>query len=138
MTSNLKSLRAYRETAARTASPGTLVLMLFDGALRFMEMAMNGFAETHFIKRNEQINNNIFKAHAILAELKVTLDFKAGGEFSERMHALYTYMQEQLLLANSRKEPAPIEIVQELLGQIRDAWAEMLRNQVCQPQPLAA
>jgi flagellar protein FliS len=126
MTSTHASLRAYRETATRTATPGALVLMLFDGALRFLEMATQGFAETNFIRRQEKINNNVLKAHAILTELRGTLNMDAGGEFAQRMFALYGFMQEQLLLGNQKKAPEPLAIVQGLLGEIRDAWAEML------------
>ena len=126
MTSTHASLRAYRETATRTATPGALVLMLFDGALRFLEMATQGFAETNFIRRQEKINNNVLKAHAILTELRGTLNMEAGGEFAQRMYSLYGFMQEQLLLGNLKKAPEPLNVVQRLLGEIRDAWAEML------------
>jgi flagellar protein FliS len=123
-----RSTRIYREAATQSASPGQLVLMLFDGALRFMEAAATSFDEEDFIRRNERIHNNLTKAQAILTELQATLDLKAGGEFGTTMFRLYDYMQEQLRLANWNKEPQPLHVVQRLLGEVRDAWAQMLEQ----------
>jgi flagellar protein FliS len=120
-----RSARLYREAAILSASPGQLVLMLFDGAMRFMDAATRGFDEPDFVQRNEQIHNNLTRARAILTELQATLNHDAG-EYAVTLFRLYDYMQRQLLEANLKKTPEPIHIVQRLLGEIRDAWAEML------------
>ena len=100
--------------------------MLFDGALRFMAMARKGFAEENFAKRLEAVHNNLSKAQNILRELQTTLDMEKGGEFSIKMFALYEYMIAQLSEANLRKDARPIGVVEDLLGQIRTAWAQKL------------
>jgi flagellar protein FliS len=123
---NAQYANSYRSMAIATATPGQLILMLFDGALRFQGMALNGFHEQQIVRRNEQIHNNIVKSQNILRELQVSLDMKVPGDFSQRMYALYDFMIEQLQLANVRKDPEPIHVVERLLGIIRDAWAEML------------
>ena len=120
--------KSYQAVAVTTASPGNLVLMLFDGALRFLSTALHGFQNEEVAKRNEEINNNLIKAQRILRELQCSLDMKAGGEFSTRMYALYDFMIEELRKANMTKEPAPIQTVERLLGEIRDAWAQMLEQ----------
>jgi flagellar protein FliS len=112
--------------AVATATPGQLVLMLFDGALRSTAIALNGFHEQDVARRNEQIHNNIVKAQEILRELQVSLDMKVPGGFPQRMWALYDFYIEQLQQANTRKDPEPIRVVERLLGTIRDAWAQML------------
>lgn len=120
--------KSYQSAAVGTATPGQLVLMLYDGALRFMTAARRGFGLEHLGQRNEQIHNNLIKTQNILRELQGSLDMKAGGEFSTRMWALYDYMLSQLQQANMKKELEPINVVENLLGQIRDAWSQMLQQ----------
>ena len=123
-----KYAKAYKSVAVSTASPGQLVLMLFDGALRFLGASLHGFELEGIGQRTEQVNNNSIKAQKILRELQCSLDFKEGGEFAQRMHALYDYMLEQLIRGNLSKDPAPMRIVEGLLREIRDAWAQMLEQ----------
>jgi len=119
-------LNIYRKTATTTASPGELVLMLFDGALRFMTAAEIGFQEENFARRNEQIHNNILRAQAIITELQATLNMEKGGEFSENLYRLYDFMQNQLNQANRDKNIEKIKVVVGFVQDIREAWAQML------------
>ncbi|NBS51768.1 MAG: flagellar export chaperone FliS [Spartobacteria bacterium] len=119
-------LNIYRKTATTTASPGELVLMLFDGALRFMTAAEIGFQEENFARRNEQIHNNILRAQAIITELQATLNMEVGGEFSENLYRLYDFMQNQLSQANREKNIEKIKVVVGFVQDIREAWAQML------------
>jgi flagellar protein FliS len=116
--------------AISTATPGQLILMLYDGALRSTAIAINGFQEPDLARRYEIISNNLVKAQEILRELQVSLDLRVPGGFSQRMWALYDYYIDQLQQANLRKDPEPIRVVERLLGKIRDAWAEMLNRSV--------
>ena len=125
---NAQFAKSYQAVAVATASPGNLVLMLFDGALRFLNTALHGFQNEDITKRNEDIHNNLLKAQRILRELQCSLDMDSGGEFSRRMHALYDFMIEELRKANLAKEPAPIQTVDRLLGEIRGAWSQMLEQ----------
>lgn len=124
--------KSYKSVAVTTATPGHLVLMLFDGALRFISTALHGFKVESIGVRNEQIHNNVVKAQRILRELQCSLNLKVEGEFAPRMFALYDFMLDQLQHANLTKEPTPIETVERLLGDIRDAWAKMLQQDVPQ------
>jgi flagellar protein FliS len=117
---------ASQATAIKTAGPGQLSLMLFDGALRFRATAAAGFEEKDLTTQIETIHNNLIKAQRVLRELQTSLDMNKGGEFSQRMFALYDYMIAQLTEANLGKKPEPIQIVRTLLEPIRDAWAQML------------
>jgi flagellar protein FliS len=119
-------LNIYRKTAATTASPGELVLMLFDGALRFMAAADLGFNEENFARQNEQVHNNIQRTQAIITELQATLNMEKGGEFSENLYRLYDFMQEHLNQANREKSREKIKTVAAFLQDIRDAWSQML------------
>ena len=124
--------RSYKQVAITTATPGHLVLMLFDGSLRFLSMALLGFQNDSISARNEEIHNNLMKTQRILRELQCSLDLKVGGEFATTMHALYDFMIDRLQKANLAKEAAPIQTVERLLGELRDAWAQMLDQSQCQ------
>jgi flagellar protein FliS len=127
--------KSYKSAAVSTATPGQLVLMLFDGALRFLSQALHGFEIEHISQRQEQIHNSLVKTQAIVRELQCSLDLKVGGEFATTMYALYDYMMDQLRTANMQKDPEPIRIVERLFGEIRDAWAQMLQQNAA---PIAA
>ena len=134
-----QSAQAYRRNAVLSAGPGQHILMLFDGALRFMNTAISGFDEKHPVRRNETIHNNLVKTQAILSELRGSLDLEKGGEFAERMSTLYSFMRTQLRQANLQKDPAPIRVVIELLGAIRQSWAEMLlQNPNSSPESISS
>jgi flagellar protein FliS len=122
--------RTYRANAVLTASPGQLVLMLYDGALKALALAREAFArpEEDF-RRIEVINTQLLKAQAILNELASGLDLEAGGEVALTMQRLYEYHLHRLFEANVRKQVAPVVEVERLLRELRDAWAEMLQKQ---------
>lgn len=119
----------YKKAAAFSASPGQLVLMLYDGALRFCRQALEGLDEPDFIRSQEITHNNIVRAQAILTELQATLNFEKGEELAQTLFRLYDYMQTELLKANRDRAKEPLNNVIRFLGEIRDSWAEMLAAQ---------
>jgi flagellar protein FliS len=126
---NSKKLASYRSLSVETASPGKLILMLFDGALRFLHAANEGFKLPSQRERNEAVHNNLIKAQDIVHELQRSLNIRDGGDFSVNMFKLYDFMNSKLMEANLGKNPENIRVVMDLLGQIREAWDEMLRDQ---------
>lgn len=120
--------QSYRQVATQTASPGQLVLMLYEGAIRFLEQSLEGFTEADPLQFNLTINNNIIKAQAIINELSVSLNMELGGEFSLRLRALYDYLDRRLQESNLTKTQSGIVEVRKHLCSLRDAWAEMLQN----------
>ena len=121
--------RTYRANSILTASPGQLVLMLFDGALNSLAVARNACDNsTGDPRRFEIIHTQLSKAQRIIAELQGTLNMEAGGEFAKTMYRLYDYYDRRLMEANMKKQAAPIAEVERLLGEVRSAWAEMLRE----------
>lgn len=129
--------RVYRENAILTASPGQLVLMMFDGALRSMALAHAAFERPKTdIQRIETINRELLKAQAILSQLRASLNHEVGGEFAKTMDGLYAYYNRRLLESNIRKDVAPLAEVERLLKVVRDAWAEMLRTQNANTSPM--
>lgn len=124
------SARAYQAQAVLTASPGQLVLMLFDGALRFLNQAKEALAwPEDNTRRYEVINTSLVKAQNIITELRATLNLEDGGEYASNLDRLYDYYLRRLFEANIRKQVEPVIEVEHLLRQIRDGWAEMLRKE---------
>jgi flagellar protein FliS len=121
--------RAYQAQAVLTASPGQLILMLYDGALRFLGHARDALQSTdESSRRIELINTNLLKAQAILAELQSNLNHEAGGDHAANLDRLYDYYLRRLFEANLRKQIAPVIEVEKLVRELRDGWAEMLRT----------
>ena len=127
------SWQSYRQVATQTASPGQLILMLYDGTLRFLERALLGFDLTDPLEFNQTINNNLLRAQAIINELNVSLDMQRGGEFSTNMRRLYEYLDRRLQESNMRKDRAAIHEVVRRLTVVRDAWSQMLVSQGSAP-----
>ncbi len=122
--------RTYRANSILTASPGQLVLLLFDAALNSLAIARKACDESATDPRKlEVVHAQLVKAQKIIAELQGTLNLEAGGEFARTMYRLYDYYDRRLLEANLKKESAPIAEVERLLGEVRNAWSEMLRQQ---------
>ena len=134
--------QSYRQVATQTASPGQLVLMLFDGAIRFLEKARLGFTADDPLEFNQTINNNVIRAQDIIHELNWSLDVEKGGEVAGTLRRLYGYMDHRLHESNQHKREDGILDVIKRLTVLRDAWAEMLRqggaNPVSENLPISA
>jgi flagellar protein FliS len=112
---------AYKQQSILTATPGQLVVMLYDGCLRFLHQAafaMRGGDMT-------ESNARLARAEAIIDELHATLDMDQGGVVASRLQGIYVFCNRQLLEARQTGEPETIEKVGELLSELRDAWAQI-------------
>jgi len=116
-------LKSYKETQIKTANQGKLIVMLYDGAIKYLNLALNSMDETD--KHYDAISNNIIKVQDIVTELMVSLDFERGGEISKNLFSLYVFMNRQLLEANIQKNSNPLSEVKALLLELRSAWAEV-------------
>jgi flagellar protein FliS len=120
--------QSYRSVATQTATPGQLVLLLYEGAIRFLEQARIGFTKDDPLEFNQTINNGIQRAQAIINELDRALDLEQGKEFATNMRRLYNYMDRQLHESNVQKTEDGILDTLKRLTVLRDAWAEMLQK----------
>jgi flagellar secretion chaperone FliS len=112
------SPQAYRDTSVLTASPEQLVVMLYDGAVRFLrqaEVAMDEHAWQHGFDR-------LSRGEAIIDELLATLDMSVG-EVAERLQALYVFFKEHLSSARLEQDASKVEHVAGFMGELRTAWA---------------
>jgi flagellar secretion chaperone FliS len=112
---------AYRQQSILTATPGQLVVMLYDGCLRFLHQASYAMREQQPAVSAERLA----RAEAIIEELLSTLDLEDGGVIASRLHGIYVFCQRHLLDARATGDPAMVDKVAELLGELRDAWAQI-------------
>ena len=108
----------YLETAVETASPARLIVMLYDGAIRFINEAAYAMQQRDYETQNAKLQ----RAQKILAELISSLDFDKGGEIAENLFRLYTYMYNQLVEANINDSRDRLEHEVHLLSELREAW----------------
>jgi flagellar protein FliS len=120
--------QSYRQVTAQTASPEQLVLMLYDGAISFLERGLTGFDYADPQKFNQTINNNVLRAQAIIYDMNARLNMEKGGEVAENFRQIYNYYHRRLQEGNMKKKRPPIDEVLGYLRGLREAWAEMLRN----------
>jgi len=112
----------YLKNQIATASREQLLIMFYDGAIRFVGRAKQA------IKGNdiEGRNYGIQKASAIISELAATLDHDIGGEIAANLDALYSYMLNELNTANVKNDITPLEIVEKLLTDLRQTWVKAI------------
>jgi flagellar protein FliS len=112
---------AYRDSSVLTAPPERLVVMLYDGAHRFL------FQAAHAMRSGDisLMNNRMQRAEAIIAELRQTLNHEQGGDIAGRLEAIYAFCQRHLLEARLKRDPQRIEQVMKLLSELRDAWDQI-------------
>ena len=110
----------YRESSVLTASPEQLVVMLYDGANRFLVQA----AAAIRIDDNEAAHNRMRRAEAIIEELHTTLDL-SQGEVSERLASIYIFCRRLLNEARLERNADKVDQVAGLLAELREAWAQI-------------
>jgi flagellar protein FliS len=115
------SPNAYREAAVLTATGEQLVVMLYDGARRFLYQAGIAMADGKI----ELSHNKLRRAELIVMHLRDTLDLEQGGELALRLRSIYLFCERHMQQARFERNPAKLEEVSELLGQLRASWAEI-------------
>ena len=110
----------YKENSVNTATQEELTLMLYDGCIKFMNLAKIGIEE----KNIEKANDNLLKAQAIITELDITLNMDI--EISKNMHSLYDFALSRLVDANLKKDASLIDDAKSVIVDLRDAWKEAM------------
>jgi len=114
------SLAAYRQQSVLTATPGQLVVMLYDGARRFLAQAAAAMREGERRRADERLR----RAEAIIDELLSTLDLDAG-EVAHNLQGIYVYCRSQLLAARADLNADTVDWVSAQFGELRESWAAL-------------
>ncbi|OKP90599.1 flagellar export chaperone FliS [Paenibacillus sp. P3E] len=108
----------YRQSSVQTSTPAQLVIMLYDGAIRFVRTALDGLSKKDY----EKSNLNFGKAQTIVSELMSTLDH--SYEVSQNLFSLYEYTNFLLVESNIRKSPEKAEEAIGYLIELRETWLQ--------------
>ncbi len=116
-------LKQYQQTQIQTASQEQILLMLYDGAIQFLNKAKKGMED----KDIESIHNNIIGAQKIISEFMNTLDMETGGEVAKNLYGLYDYMYFKLVQANVKRDVAMVNEVLGYLKELRRTWDQAIK-----------
>jgi len=116
----------YRQTEAQSRTPLELVVMLYDGALRFSTLARAAIERKDIPARRDSVS----RALAIMSELQSTLDMEKGGAIAASLDSLYVYVVGRLVDAAARQDVQPVDDAMRVLTTLRDAWTEIAKPKV--------
>ena len=111
---------AYQGAKVKTATPGELTLMLYEGAIKFCNIALGAMEHNDI----EKVNTNIIKAEKIINKLRETLDFKYP--VAKDFENVYSYIYSKLVEANIHKDTAALEEALNRIREMRDTWKEVM------------
>lgn len=111
----------YNNSKILTASPAELTLMLYEGAIKFCNIAITAIDQ----KDIQKAHDNIVKTEKIIEHLRVTLDMKYP--VAQDFERVYVYLEQRLVQANMKKDPEILQEVLEHLHTMRDTWKEVMR-----------
>lgn len=135
MNNGSKGYERYKKVDVNTAPQGKLVVMLYEGAIKFLENALSAIdGKKSDPKRFENIHNNLVRAQDIITELLVSLNYDAG-DIAKRLAGIYTYMNKKLVEANVSKEREGVVEVLTYLKDLKGAWQQASENVSTTPAP---
>lgn len=116
--------KKYKQTSIQSASREKILLMLYEGAIKFTKLAIQGIEKNDVKAKCE----NIGRAYDIVLELNNTLDHKVGGELAQRLEQLYQYMIEQFIKANTQNDVEALKVVLKLLETLYEGWVQAVQK----------
>lgn len=114
----MNGIEAYRQSAIGTQSKGRLIVMLYDGAIKFMKLAVVEIEAGNWEAKGQYIS----RAQDILSELNIVLDMESGGEIAQNLRKLYLFMNRRLNEANTNRDPQMIQEVISLMEELNQSW----------------
>lgn len=113
------ALNSYKETKVTTATQSKLIIMLYDEAIKRIDIAI----EATISKKPRDVSHNAYvKAQDCISELMVSLDLEKGGEIAQNLFSIYTYFNRELLTANTTGETDKAKDVLVMMKELRESW----------------
>jgi flagellar protein FliS len=112
--------QAYQSNSVFTATPEQLVVMLYDGALRFGRRALGAWAAGDKPGATQAVG----RVTAIVHELNATLDMEKGGEIAENLRSIYTFLSGYLVESVTQQDPAKLRRALDMLMELREAFSQ--------------
>jgi flagellar protein FliS len=114
----MNGVAAYQDASVTTQSKGRLIVLLYEGAIKFMKLAIKELQAGNFEAKGKYIN----RAQDIITELNAVLDINAGGEIAVNLRKLYCFMSNRLSEANIKRDPKMIQEVISLMEELNQGW----------------
>jgi flagellar protein FliS len=115
--------RAYQEQAILTATPGQLVVLLYDGIIRFLRQADAAMGEQAVAHSHDRIN----RAEAIIDELQATLDM-SQGEVAQNLEGIYVFWKKLIWEIRIERDREKLERLVAMVANLREAWAQIAQS----------
>ena len=119
-----RGVNAYKQADVMTASRETILLMLYEGAIRFIR----GGIEAIEAGKVEERSRLFLRAQDIVTELRCTLDFKAGGDIAENLERLYEFVTDRLIQANVGNKAEPAKEGLKVIQDLHQTWIEAISS----------
>lgn len=127
-------LKTYQRNEVETASPEKILILLYDGAIQFLNKAKIAMQNNNI----PEIHNNIIGCEEIIEEFINTVDEEKGGDFAIRIKALYQYFYNTLVMANIKKDESKIDEVLKHLIELRATWKQAIAIVNSQKTPVVS
>ncbi|MHC4192831.1 MAG: flagellar export chaperone FliS [Planctomycetota bacterium] len=114
----MKGVTAYQDAAVTTQSKGRLIVLLYEGAIKFMKLAVKEMEAGNYEAKGRYIG----RAQDVITELNAVLDMDAGGEIAANLRRLYLFMNDRLSQANTKRDPQMIREVITLMEELNQGW----------------
>jgi flagellar protein FliS len=114
----MNGIEAYQEAAIATQGKGRLIVLLYDGAIKFMKLAVKELEAGNYEAKGQYIG----RAQDVINELNAVLDTKAGGEIAANLRKLYCFMNGRLSEANTKCDPQMIREIITLMEDLNQSW----------------
>lgn len=114
----MKEMSAYRQATVTTQSKGRLIVLLYEGAVKFMKLAVKELQAGNYQAKGQYIS----RAQDIINELNAILDMDAGGEIAANLRKLYCFMNNRLSEANAQRDPRMIREVISMMEELNQGW----------------
>jgi flagellar protein FliS len=114
----MNGIATYQQNTVTTQSKGRLIVMLYDGAIKFLKLAIKEMEANNY----EAKGTYITRAQDIINELNAVLDMETGGEIATNLRKLYCFMSNRLSQANIKCDPQMIRDVIKLMEELNQGW----------------
>lgn len=115
-------LKQYKKNQIETATPEQVLILLYDGAIQFLNKARMAIEEGDAY----QCNDNLFSCQKIILEFMNTLDMERGGDLAQNLYNLYGYLFQALIDLNISKDLKKVDEILDLLKSLRDTWQKAI------------
>jgi flagellar secretion chaperone FliS len=128
MMNTQNSYSAYKNTKVMTASQAKLIVMLYDEAIKQINLALMLMGKSEGVIHYSEINASLNKALDVVGELTASLDFEKGGEIASNLFNVYSYFAREINEANLAKSPVNLAEVLKLMVSLCEAWKAIDSN----------